>query len=123
MSFHSILSEIVGACPGALGLALMGSDGIPIDQVAGTAAGDSVADDVGVLGVEFGRILEEVRKAADSVGGGGPEELSVRLGHFQVVLRAVDDDTYLVMALAPAGNAGKARFLLRRHLGALREQL
>lgn len=115
MSFDSILREIVGACPGALGAALMGGDGIPIEQVAAAGTGDGIAEEVGVLGVEFGRILEEARKAAHAVDGGPIEELSVRMARFQVVIRSIDAETYLVLALAPDGNAGKGRFLLRRH--------
>ena len=55
MSFESVLQAIVADCPGALGAALMGSDGIAIAQVAAPGAFVS-ADEVGVLGVEFGRI-------------------------------------------------------------------
>jgi predicted regulator of Ras-like GTPase activity (Roadblock/LC7/MglB family) len=123
MSFDSILRDIVDACPGALGAALMGADGIPIEEVAASGAGEGVADEVGVLGVEFGRILEEARKAAHAVDGGSLEELSVRMSRFQVVVRSVDAETYLVLALAPEGNAGKGRFLLRRHCLTVRAAL
>jgi len=34
----------------------------------------------------------------------------------------VDDEVLLVLALAPDGNLGKARYLIRRHLNALREE-
>lgn len=34
MSFESILNEIVVACPGCFGAALMGVDGIPVAQVS-----------------------------------------------------------------------------------------
>jgi len=122
MSFDAILNEIVTSCPGCQGVALMGSDGIPIAQtVAG--GGADLDDVVSVMGIEFGRILDESRKAADSVEGGGLEELLVRMGTTQVALRIVDAETYLVMVLTGSGNAGKGRFLMRRHLNALREQL
>jgi len=123
MSFARILQDIVDRCPGALGAALMGSDGIPIEQVASRDAGAAVADEVGMLGVEFGRVLEEVGKAAHASEAGAPEELSLRMERFQLILRHVDPETYLVMALAPDGNAGKARFLLRRHLLTIRDEL
>jgi len=35
----------------------------------------------------------------------------------------VDPETYLVLALAPHGNVGKGRYLLRRHQLAIREEL
>ena len=37
--------------------------------------------------------------------------------------RPVDEETFLVVALAPDGNLGKARYLIRRNLLALRQQL
>ena len=124
MSFASILQEIVDECGGGLAAALMGSDGIPIDQVeASGEVSESLSDEVEVLGVEFGRILDELRKASDSVAGGALEEVSIRLTNFWVLMRVVDEETYLVLAVGPDGNAGKARFLMRRQLMALREEL
>jgi predicted regulator of Ras-like GTPase activity (Roadblock/LC7/MglB family) len=124
MSFASILQEIVDECGGGLAAALMGSDGIPIDQVEASGEVREIpGHGIEVLGVEFGRILDEMRKASDSVGGGALEEVSVRLANFWVLMRVVDEETYLVLAIEPGGNAGKARFLMRRQLLALREEL
>ena len=124
MSFASILQEIVDECGGGLAAALMGADGIPIEQVeASGEPRESLKDGVDVLGVEFGRILDEMRKASDSVGGGLLEEVSVRLSNFWVLMRTVDEETYLVLAIEPDGNSGKARFLMRRQLMALRDEL
>jgi predicted regulator of Ras-like GTPase activity (Roadblock/LC7/MglB family) len=124
MSFASILQEIVDECGGGLAAALMGADSIPIEQVeASGELRESLSDGVDVLGVEFGRILDEMRKASDSVGGGALEEASVRLSNFWVLMRVVDEETYLVLAIEPDGNMGKARFLMRRQLMALRDEL
>jgi len=124
MSFASILQEIVDECGGGLAAALMGTDGIPIEQVeASGEVRESLSDEVDVLGVEFGRILDEMRKASDSVDGGALEEVSVRLSSFWVLMRVVDEETYLVVAIEPDGNPGKARFLMRRKLMALRDEL
>jgi len=124
MSFRSILQAIVDGCGGGLGAALMGNDGIPIEQVsAAKGAASMPGDDVGAAGVEFGRILEEIRKASDALGGGALSETVVSLAHFSLILRHIDDDTFLVLALAPDGNLGKARYLIRRHLLELREEL
>lgn len=122
MSFDSILEQVLAECPGALGAALLGSDGLPIAQA--TAAGPpELADEVGVLGVEFGRILDEARKAAAAASAGATLELAVRTERFHVLLQVVDRDTYLVLALGPDANVGKGRYLLRRQLLAIREEL
>ena len=107
----------------------MGGDGIAIEQVeaqslpTGFTHEGAVGEEIAALGVEFGRILDEARKAADSLGGGAVEEACLRMARFWVLLRNVDAETFLVVVLAPDGNLGKARFLMRRHLAELREHL
>jgi len=124
VSFAPILQEIVDQCGGALGAVLMGNDGIPIQHVTGRdAVGRLDAEQLGATGVEFGRILDEIRKVSDALGGGALQESVVSLARFVLVLRVVDEDTFLVVALAPDGNLGKARYLVRRSLLALREEM
>jgi predicted regulator of Ras-like GTPase activity (Roadblock/LC7/MglB family) len=124
MSFERILRSIVEECGGGLGAALMGNDGIPIAQVSPQRPAPGFdADDMGAAGVEFGRILDEIRKVSDALSGGGLAEAVVSLARFTLVLRVVDSDTFLVLALQPDGNLGKARYLVRRQLLALREEM
>jgi predicted regulator of Ras-like GTPase activity (Roadblock/LC7/MglB family) len=124
MSFESILQNIVNECSGALGIALMETDGIPIVQVqAGPGVLDPLSGDIGSAGVEFGRIIDDVRKAADALGGGAVDETVVTLARFTLIFHNVDDDIILVFAIAPDGNLGKARYLIRRSLLAIRQEL
>ena len=124
MSFEAILKDIVVSCGGGIGAALMGSDGIPIAEFVAPQAPDGpLTEDIGVAGVEFGRILEETRKAADALGGGAVVETLVVLARFSLLFRSVDDETFLVVALTPDGNLGKARYLMRRLLLAIRQEL
>ena len=124
MSFESILRGIVERCGGALGAALMGNDGIPVEQVsAGPMPAGALEDDIGTAGVEFGRILDEIRKAADALSGGALRETVVVLSRFQLVFRVVDEDLFLVVVLAADGNLGKARWLARSLLQEIQEAL
>ena len=124
MTFAETLSAMVEGCGGGIAAALMGRDGIPIEQVgARDAALAGLIEDVGVAGVEFGRIVAEVRKASDSLSGGQPRECVFALSRFTVVIHGVDNDTFVALVIAPAGNLGKARYLIRRHLMAIREEL
>jgi predicted regulator of Ras-like GTPase activity (Roadblock/LC7/MglB family) len=126
MNFESILREIIESCKGAVGIALMGIDGIPIAQVeAARQPGEAalLRDDIGTAGVEFASILGEIRKASDALGGSDMSETLVNLGRFWLLFRQVDEDTLLVLALAPDGNLGKARYLMRRHLLAIRQEM
>lgn len=124
MIFTATLRAMVDECGGGIAAALMGRDGIAIDQVtASDPENGARISDVGVAGVEFGRIVDEVRKASDSLAGGQPRECIFVLQRFTVVVHAVDDETYVALVLAPDGNLGKARYLIRRHLMAIRAQL
>ena len=122
MSFAPILEQIVEGCGGGVAAALMGNDGIPIDEVSRPGAG-LLAGGIEAAGTEFGRILDEIRKASDAIGGGAVGETTVLLSQVTLVFRIVDDDTFLVVALEPQGNLGKARYLIRKHLLALRQLL
>jgi predicted regulator of Ras-like GTPase activity (Roadblock/LC7/MglB family) len=122
MSFESILGQVLSECSGALGAALMGSDGVPIAEATAPAAA-GLSDELAVLGIEFGRVLDEARKAADAASAGGLVELAVRTERFHVLIQAVDRDTYLVLTLAPDANVGKGRYLMRRHQLAIRQEL
>ena len=124
MSFGTILREIVGSCGGGIGAVLMGSDGIPIEQVVTEGVPEGpLTDDIGTAGVEFNRILEEIRKASDALAGGAVAETVVVLSRFSLAFRSVDEDTYLTVIVAPHGNLGKARYLMRRHLLAIRQEM
>jgi predicted regulator of Ras-like GTPase activity (Roadblock/LC7/MglB family) len=126
MSFESIIREILDGCGGGLGIALMGTDGIPIVQLNAElpdGAPNPLGEDIGTAGVEFARILSEIQKASDALNAGAMLETVINLARFQLLFRSVDEDVILILALANDGNAGKARYLIRRNLVALREEL
>jgi len=124
MSFQSILREIVSGCGGGIGAVLMGSDGIPIEQAVTERVPEGpLAEDIGTAGVEFTRILDEIRKASDALAGGAVAETVIVLSRFSLVFRAIDEDTYLTVIVAPDGNLGKARYLIRSNLLAIRQEL
>jgi predicted regulator of Ras-like GTPase activity (Roadblock/LC7/MglB family) len=126
MSFQTILQSIVDECGGGLSAALMGLDGIPIEQVRVSGQidrEDPLRGDVTNAGVEFGRIIGDMTKASDFLRTGRFEEAVVSLEQVRLIFRSVSDDLMLVLALRPDGNLGKARYLIRRDLVALRDEL
>ena len=126
MTFEAVLQTIVDDCGGGFAAALMGLDGIAVAQV--TASGgrdreDPLAGDATAAGIEFGRILGEMTKASDSLDAGSLRECVISLGRVLLVFHAVDEDLVLVVSLKPEGNLGKARYLIRRNLPAIRAAL
>ena len=108
MSFAPLLREIVENCGGGIAIALMQSDGIPIEEV--TVDADALPDGIETAAAEFGRILDEIRKASDAIGGGASVETIVSLARVSLVFRSVDEDLFLVLALRPDGNLGETPF-------------
>ena len=121
MSFAPLLREIVENCGGGIAVALMQSDGIPIEEV--TLDPETLPDGIETAAAEFGRILDEIRKASDAIAGGAAHETIVSLSRMSLLFRAVDEDLFLVLALRPDGNLGKARYLMRKQLHAVRQML
>ncbi len=122
MSFESILQRIVNECGGGLGAVLMSDDGVPIAEASGSDGAPLSVEDIAAAGIEFGRILAEIGKTSDAIGGGGLVETVVTLDRFSLVFRCIDKELILVLAIAPDGNLGKARYLIRRELLAIREE-
>jgi len=126
MGFEAVLQSIVDECGGGWSAALMGLDGIAISQVSASAARDAndpLDGDVTNAGIEFGRILSDMTKVADSLGTGDVRDVMISLDRVSLLFHSVDDDLVLVLALGPDGNLGKARYLIRRSLMEIRAEL
>ncbi|MBW2712798.1 MAG: hypothetical protein JRC77_03520 [Deltaproteobacteria bacterium] len=124
MSFESILQTIVDECGGGVGAALMESDGIPIEQVVASKPIANVLDEeVSSVGVEFGKILQDIGSASDNLSGGSLREAIISVNSFILLFRVVTEEFFVVVVLSPDGNLGKARYLIRKNLIAIKEEL
>jgi predicted regulator of Ras-like GTPase activity (Roadblock/LC7/MglB family) len=119
MSFREILKRVVSEVDGALGAVLMGYDGISIDDYIR----EGLSDDIQLLAVEYTSIIKEVRRAVDVLKTGQMEELSLATDQSRIVIRIVNEDFFVLLALSYDGNFGKARYLLKRAVPLLRESL
>ena len=125
MSFAAILEQIVADGPGVLGVALVGDDGLVVAQAESGSAREARGGnwDIATLGVEFGRIVEDLTQTASVMGVGGLAEIMVRLDRVTLIASRVDEDLLLILGLAPDGNIGKARYLMRRDGWAIRQEI
>jgi predicted regulator of Ras-like GTPase activity (Roadblock/LC7/MglB family) len=110
MGFREHLQEIVQGVEGAVACSLMGVDGIEVDTVTAGSSGDL---DVKSLLVEYSGVLRNARDAAELHSAGGISEFSVNTDKLITVARLVSPEYFMVVALRPEGNYGKARYLLR----------
>jgi predicted regulator of Ras-like GTPase activity (Roadblock/LC7/MglB family) len=109
MGFREHLEEICQKVEGAVACSLMGSDGIEVDTHM--AEGGEV--DFRTLLVEYSGLLRNARDAAEASAAGGVAEVSLLTEKMTVVARVVSPEYFMVVALQPDGNFGKARYYLR----------
>lgn len=110
MGFREHLEEVVKRCDGALACTLMGMDGIEVESHV-EEPGDGL--DVKSLLIEYSGLFKNALDAAAAHEAGGLAELSITTDKVLAVARLVTPEYFIVVALAPDGNFGKARYLLR----------
>ncbi len=109
MGFREHLQDVCKNVEGAIACSLMGVDGIEVDTHL--APGQDI--DVKSLLVEYTSVLRSAREAAEAHEAGGVSEWTVTTDRLTTVARLVSPEYFMVVALRPEGNHGKARFLLR----------
>lgn len=106
--FRESIEKIIGKCDGAVAGVVMGFDGIAVD----VATRDQKMD-VQTISMEFSFVLGQVRKAAEILEVGELEEVSIRSKDLIFIIRVLNEDYFLGVAMKPEGNFGKGRFLMR----------
>lgn len=119
MAFKEILRNVVDSVEGGVGAVVMGYDGIAIDEYIR----DDGTLDVQLLAVEYATVLKEVKKTVDVLRTGEMKEVSIITDACRIVIRAINEEFFVVLALTNDGNYGKGRYLLRREAANLGEGL
>lgn len=107
--FKEPLRKIVDNVEGGIAGLVMGFDGISVESY--TREGHKI--DINTVGMEFSFILTQLRKAADILDVGKCNEISIKAEKLTIVIRVLNQDYFLALALAPEGNFGKGRYLMR----------
>ena len=107
--FRESLRRLVEQTEGGVAGLLMGFDGIAVESFAK----EQSKTDIQTVGMEFSYILTQVRKAADTIEAGSVEEVTIRTDRLTLIIRVLSRDYFVALAIAPTGNSGKGRYLLR----------
>ena len=121
MTFRELLAKIVNETPGAVAGAIMGQDGIAIDEFVSRPGLDLSA-----VAVESDQVLLQARKVCGSLfdpPGERLEELVLTTRSHQLLFREIDREYFLIVVLDRHGMLGKARYLVGSILQELREEL
>ncbi len=119
MFFSNVLQGVVESADGGIGAVLMGYDGIAIDQFFRP----TMDIDLSLMAVEYANILKEIRQAAEILNTGRMEEVTIKTDRYQMLIRTLNEDFFIALALERDANFGKGRYLLMRDAPALREAL
>ena len=119
MSFREHLQDVCKSVDGAVACSLMGVDGIEVDTLVAAEADL----DLKSLLVEYSNVFRSARDAAEVHAAGGVSEVSINTEKLFTVARLISPDYFMVVALKPEGNYGKARYLLRITAPKVRSEL
>ena len=103
-----VLKEIVEKVDGAASAAIIGSDGIPVEEY--TVQKLLTLED---LGAESAAMIKDINLAAEDLGLGEAREFSIISDRCGIIMRRISPEYYLVLVITPDGNYGKGRFILR----------
>jgi predicted regulator of Ras-like GTPase activity (Roadblock/LC7/MglB family) len=107
--FREALRELVEKTDGGIAGLVMDKEGIALDSYAR----DDAPFDINTIGIEFGVVLGQIRRATESLEAGSAHEVAIGTDKMITIIRVLSDTYFLALALRPDGNFGKGRFLMR----------
>ncbi|MFZ5446232.1 MAG: roadblock/LC7 domain-containing protein [Myxococcota bacterium] len=114
MGFREHLEGVVSAVDGSVACSVMGFDGIAVDTHQPDArAEDAASLDLQAALVEYGNLLGQLKNTAQTLKTGAVTEVSVNSEKVLTIMRMVNPDYFVVLAMLPEGNYGKGRYALR----------
>ncbi|NCO52802.1 MAG: roadblock/LC7 domain-containing protein [Deltaproteobacteria bacterium] len=118
MPFKEILEDMLSQLPGAEGAIIADWEGEAVDQVA------RIDDfEMKILGAHKGIILTRLRDALQRVDGGEIEEVLIHFARTTVLITPLNEDYFLVLALASKVLTARAASVMRRCAAQLRREI
>lgn len=123
--FDEILQRVVDGAAGTQAALIMGSDGIAVQSYSSpnAAASGPAAVDIESVGMEYSVLLKDILRATQMLKLGTASDMMVRASGLTAIVRWINDEYFAVVTVAPGGNSGKARYLLRLQHQELRRAL
>ncbi len=118
MSFDESLRRIANNMEESLGVALVGMDGIVVEE----HKKDPLLD-LHSLGAEYCTAIRNLEKTSDSLSLGVMRELSIVAEKSTILLKRINDDYFLILVIGSDGNFGKGRFLMKKEIFQLEKEL
>ncbi|MBI4853900.1 MAG: hypothetical protein HY819_19055 [Acidobacteria bacterium] len=112
MVFSELLKQIINKVEGAVGVLIMGLDGIAIEQQIEDPR--NYDGQLSIIAAAYATLLRNSIRTSSDVGVGALQEMTVISGNLTLVIKLINPEYFLLIALGPNGNVGRARFELRK---------
>jgi len=109
--FKEALQAIIEKTDGSLGALIMGVDGLSVEKVFTNEGSEANLD---VAAAEFTSVIRTAMKSGSDLNLGELHELTVTLREVIFTMRLFNHNYFVVLALKPDGNLGRARYELRK---------
>ena len=109
--FKEALQTIVEKTDGSLGALIMGADGLSVEKFFNE---DGYAANLDVAAAEFTSLVRGAMRSGNDLALGDLRELVVSLDSVTFIMRLFNKDYFVVLAMKPEGNLGRARYELRK---------
>lgn len=119
VSFAESLEKIVDKIEGSAAAAILGVDGIMIERCVRDL---DPSLDIELVAIEFSNLLRRAIVTASDTELGDLTEMVVATDLLTFLLRPITSEYFLLLALNPGGNVGRARFELRKTQLDLKEE-
>jgi predicted regulator of Ras-like GTPase activity (Roadblock/LC7/MglB family) len=107
--FKEALQNVVDGTQGGLAGLLMDFEGIPLETYTTTQA----PFDIEAVGAEISVVVKAIQRAAEMLDAGVTQEVAFKTDRMVTLIRVINDSYFLALSIAPDGNMGKGRYLLR----------
>jgi predicted regulator of Ras-like GTPase activity (Roadblock/LC7/MglB family) len=112
--FSEHLKKIISSVDGAIAASVMGFDGIAVETLQPDATAGAASElELSTAWIEFANLLTQLKNVAGTLKTGPVAEVSLNTEKCVTLMRMVNNDYFLLLALLPSGNYGKARYVLR----------
>jgi len=109
--FKEALQTIVEKTDGSLGALIMGADGLSVEKFFNE---EGYAANLDVAAAEFTSLVRGAARSGNDLALGDLRELVVALASVTFIMRLFNKDYFVVLAIKPEGNLGRARYELRK---------
>lgn len=107
--FKESLRRLVDDTDGGLASLLMDFEGIPLETYSRSEA----PFDIEAVGAEVSVVVKAIQRATEMLDAGEAKEVAFKSDKLVTIIRVLNENYFVALAISPDGNFGKGRYLLR----------